>query len=348
MAADFIRDCWYAVAHSDEVGEALLARTVLGEDIVLYRASSGQPVALTDRCPHRLLPLSKGRRCGDRVQCGYHGLTFDAGGACVHVPGQERIPPAARVRSWPLTERYGLVFLWAGNAASANAGLLPALPKWDTPGWGLSRGPRTHFASNYLAVLENLLDPAHTTFVHTRTIGGASAAEVVPHTEERGDEIIAWRWVENAEPVPLMARFGRFAGNVDRWQYYHLTPPAFSMVDFGAVDAGAARDEAGRDAGFRIFSSAFLTPETATTTHYFWFQLRNFLPDDAAVSAELVRLYAATFDEDREILELIQRIESETGETSQVNIASDAGGTRMRRAVARRLQAQAAPELSPG
>jgi vanillate O-demethylase monooxygenase subunit len=341
MADAFIRDCWYAVAFSAEVGEGLLARTVLGHDIVLYRSGDGTPVALTDRCPHRLLPLSRGKRCGDRVQCGYHGLTFDASGTCVRVPGQERIPPAARVRAWPLTERYGLTFLWPGDPAAADPALLPAIPKWDDPGWGKSIGPRTHFTSNYLAILENLLDPAHTTFVHARTIGGAAAADVVPRTEQRGDEIVAWRWVENADPVPLMQRFGRFAGQVDRWQSYHLTPPAFSMVDFGAVEVGGARDDVSRDAGFRIFSYAFLTPESATATHYFWFQLRNFHPDDDAVSADLVRLYAATFEEDREILETIQKIETIKGEVSQVNIASDAGGARMRRTIERRLAGQA-------
>lgn len=342
MCNAFVRDCWYAVAFSGEVGEGLLARTALGHDIVLFRQADGLPVALTDRCPHRLLPLSKGKRCGDHVECGYHGLRFDGSGACIKVPGQERIPPAANVRAWPLAERYGLVFLWPGDPANADPTLLPAIPKWDAPGWGKSVGPRTHFASNYLAILENLLDPAHTTFVHTRTIGNAAAAEVAPRTEERGDEIVAWRWIENADPVPLIQRFGSFTGRVDRWQEYHLTPPTFSMVDFGAVEAGGPRDDASRDAGFRVFSYAFLTPETATSTHYFWFQLRNFHPDDEAVTAEMVRLYGATFEEDREILELIQKIETENGERPLVNIASDAGGARMKRAIEKRLAAQSA------
>ena len=336
----YIRDCWYAVAFSSELGDGLLARKVLGEDVVFYRTDAGRPVALRDRCPHRLLPLSKGKRCGDHVQCGYHGLTFDTTGVCVRVPGQERIPPAAKVRSWPLVERYGLVFLWAGDPDHADASALPHLPNWNLPDWGRSVGARLLFRSNYLAILENLLDPAHTTFVHARTIGNAAATDVQTCTEQQDGCIIARRWVENAEPVPLMRRFGGFKGMVDRWQIYTLTPPAFSMVDFGAVVAGGAHDEAARNAGFRIFSYAFLTPETETSTHYFWFQLRNFQPHDAAVSQELVELYAATFEEDRDILETIQRIESASGETPQVNIGSDAGGARMRRMLAARLLAQ--------
>jgi vanillate O-demethylase monooxygenase subunit len=78
-----------------------------------------------------------------------------------------------------------------------------------------------------------------------------------------------------------------------------------------------------------------LAPETEITTHYFWFQLRNFAPDDAAVTAEFEKLYAATFDEDRAILNEIQKIESEAPATGAVRIASDGGVVRYRRAVQR-------------
>lgn len=64
---------------------------ILGEKIVFFRSEAGKPVALIDACPHRKLPLSKGRLKGDTLECGYHGLTFDCSGICVRVPGQDRI-----------------------------------------------------------------------------------------------------------------------------------------------------------------------------------------------------------------------------------------------------------------
>jgi vanillate O-demethylase monooxygenase subunit len=94
-------------------------------------------------------------------------------------------------------------------------------------------------------------------------------------------------------------------------------------------------------APFRVLSYAFLTPETASSTHYFWFQLRNAAVADAAVTAEFERLYAATFDEDQVLLEAIERIECAEPGVAPVRIASDTGVARARRVIERRLAAQA-------
>jgi phenylpropionate dioxygenase-like ring-hydroxylating dioxygenase large terminal subunit len=58
---------------------------VLGEPILVMRTNRGY-VALEDRCVHRLAPLSKGRREGDDVRCGYHGLKFNSCGVCIEAP----------------------------------------------------------------------------------------------------------------------------------------------------------------------------------------------------------------------------------------------------------------------
>src|SRR5215469_3217534 len=111
----FMRNAWYVAAWDREVTRDLLSVQVLGERIVLYRTECGTPVALEDACPHRKLPLSMGRIHGDHVECGYHGLTFDCEGACVRAPGSPRIPQGAKVRSYPLAERYGLLWIWMGE-----------------------------------------------------------------------------------------------------------------------------------------------------------------------------------------------------------------------------------------
>jgi phenylpropionate dioxygenase-like ring-hydroxylating dioxygenase large terminal subunit len=105
----FLRNTWYAAALDREVGEGLFARTICNEPMALFRKADGSVVAIEDRCCHRSLPLSMGKRIGDTVQCGYHGLQFDATGQCIKVPGQNSIPPSARVQSWPAVERHGYV-----------------------------------------------------------------------------------------------------------------------------------------------------------------------------------------------------------------------------------------------
>ena len=116
----FLHNAWYVAAWDHELADGLLARTFLGEDVVLYRDSAGAPVALENRCCHRHLPLSEGRLLGDRIQCGYHGLEFDRSGACVRIPGQSRIPPGAVVRAYPVVERYRCIWIWMGDPAAAD------------------------------------------------------------------------------------------------------------------------------------------------------------------------------------------------------------------------------------
>ncbi|MBL8382163.1 MAG: aromatic ring-hydroxylating dioxygenase subunit alpha [Burkholderiales bacterium] len=339
----FIGDEWYAVAASAELGPRPLARTALGVDLVLYRTAAGAAVVLRDRCPHRSAPLSMGEVDGDAIVCPYHGMHFGPDGRCARVPGQARIPPGASVRSFPVLERYGLVFAWLGEAARADPALLHAISAYGDPAWGTSRGYH-HFRASYLNILDNLVDPAHTTFVHRRTIGNAAAAEVAIEAVEDGDLVRVGRWVDDAPPVPIVQRFAAPRGNVDRWQFYFLKVPSVSWVDFGAFDTGIAHTpEAQARAPYRVLSYAFLTPETAASTHYFWFQLRNIAVDDPAVTAEFEALYRATFDEDKALLEAVQRVEEREPGVAPVRIASDAGVARLRRIIARRLAGEAPP-----
>ena len=82
-AASFLRNAWYMAGWSHEVGDALLRRRLLGDPVLLFRKEDGGVAAMIDRCPHRFAPLSMGTRTGDTITCAYHGLSFEAGGACV-------------------------------------------------------------------------------------------------------------------------------------------------------------------------------------------------------------------------------------------------------------------------
>src|SRR5262245_58024691 len=98
----YLKNYWYVAATSEELTQELLARAILNESVVLYRAPDGSPVAMEDLCPHRSLPLSMGELVGDRVRCGYHGLEFDPGGRCVHIPGQKHIAASWTVKVYPV------------------------------------------------------------------------------------------------------------------------------------------------------------------------------------------------------------------------------------------------------
>ena len=93
-------------------------------------------MGLEDACPHRKLPLSKGRIKGDHLECGYHGLTFDCAGQCVWAPGHRAHPVRGQVHAYPLHEKYGLVWIWMGNPALADASDIFEIENYDDPSLG--------------------------------------------------------------------------------------------------------------------------------------------------------------------------------------------------------------------
>ena len=132
----FIRNCWYVAAWDIEVpAEGFLNRTLLNEPVLLYRDTQGRAVALENRCCHRGAPLHLGRKEGDCVRCMYHGLKFDPSGACVEIPGQERIPDKVRVRHYPLVERDRLVWIWMGDPERADPAQIVDYHWHDHPEW---------------------------------------------------------------------------------------------------------------------------------------------------------------------------------------------------------------------
>ena len=344
---EFVKNAWYVVAYSTEIGEKPFARKIFSKQVVVFRKQDGAPVVLDNRCPHKFAPLSMGKVVGDAIECPYHGLRYDPAGTCVHIPGQQRIPAAARVRSYPTVERYGLIWVWPGDPALANPTGILEFRHFNETGWTAFHGPYLHFETNLANITDNLVDPAHTTFVHVKTIGGKDAADVPLTTEQDGDTITTGRWIENSNPVPVMQKFGGFQGKVDRWQVYRFFVPNISLVDMGAIDAGSDRTEGHRDARYRTFSYAALTPETDRTTHYFWLVIRNFAIGDDSVSKEMSAVYSATFEEDRELLREIQILQDE-GEVRPLRLAIDVATTRLRRQLDKRISAEASPAASAG
>jgi len=135
-----LRNAWYPVCRANALDEGLFAQQVLGERIVFFRKSDGNVAALEDLCPHRFLPLSKGRRCGDAIECGYHGLVFEADGRCSRIPGQPVVPSSAKVRSYPTGESMGLIWIWMGEPPIADPSRLYRLPQYDDHRWRAVHG----------------------------------------------------------------------------------------------------------------------------------------------------------------------------------------------------------------
>lgn len=338
----FIRNAWYPASWSHELGRAILARTMLGEKIALYRTEAGAPVALEDRCCHKFMPLSLGKLKGDAVECGYHGMTYDAAGRCIRIPGQAAIPPQARVRAYPAVDHLGLVWIWPGDAALADRAHLFPLPAYGAAGWTTNCGPYMHIKAGYQQLTDNLLDPMHVSFVHLSTLGSPEMADIPVETLQNGDFVTVIRWTLDRPPVPIIRTLTRLDANVDRWQYYNFYAPSTAVTDFGSGPVGMGHGEADRDGAFRTYSCHFIAPETERTSHYFWMQVRNFAPGDEAVSKTMTDQLIMAFNEDKAVLEAIQTAEDESGGRQSVRLAIDNGPQRSRRIVERLLREETA------
>jgi phenylpropionate dioxygenase-like ring-hydroxylating dioxygenase large terminal subunit len=331
----FLRNFWYVAAADEEVGRRPFGRMILGEPIVLFRTEGGLPVAFEDRCPHRHLPLSMGKVVGDALQCRYHGVQFAADGRCVRIPGQDVIPKAAKARTYPVVERYRWIWIWLGEPALADPAAITDFHWLDDPHWG-AKSSYLHVAANWQLIVDNLLDLTHLAFVHETTIGNAAVAERAQvQVTRNGDNVVVTRWVIDQEPPPTYKKVGKFSGNVDRWQVIDFVPPAFLRLDVGATPTGTGAPQGARIGGITMRNLNAITPETETTSHYFWGQAQDFDVNNQETTNRLFEQVRTAFLEDVEVFCAQQRNLNLMPNPPQVDIKADAGAIQARRVVAR-------------
>jgi phenylpropionate dioxygenase-like ring-hydroxylating dioxygenase large terminal subunit len=154
---------WLVPSHALRRGRAR-AVSFMGRPLAVYRTDDGTVVALDAHCPHMGAHLADGRVEGVTLRCPFHGWRFDADGRCAEVPSLGGRPrPSARVRSWPVAERHGLVWLWAGAAPPPP---LPEVPELA------GRPARARLANAFVkrchphVVLVNAIDEHHFNTVH--------------------------------------------------------------------------------------------------------------------------------------------------------------------------------------
>ncbi|MDH7798382.1 MULTISPECIES: aromatic ring-hydroxylating dioxygenase subunit alpha [unclassified Beijerinckia] len=343
----YLRNAWYVAAWSREVTRGLLARTFLDEPVVLWRRQDGLPCAIEDRCCHRSLPLSLGAVIGDDLRCGYHGLKYDGSGACIEIPGQPNIPERARVKSYPLAERYGCVWIWMGDPALADPAKLPDLWWCEHADWVTTRPDMVHLNADYRLIADNVLDATHLTYVHASSIGTESLTEIEPLTTQKDDEVVrVERWIYNRPPPPAYQKAGHFTGPCDRWAAVEFHPPNFCVNFAGCVDAGLGGP--GKDLSLsqhkvELVALSLPTPETSTSQHYFFAFARAFGLNDPEVEAFFSAGMLDVFREDFVILEAQQHRMNQMPNAVRIDIKTDNGPILARRMLDRLIMLEHTP-----
>ncbi len=336
-----VRNAWYVVGwEKDLAGGKPFGTRILDEPIVVWRASTGAVIALDDRCSHRSAPLSMGRCEGDRIRCTYHGLLYNTEGRCVEIPGQSVIPPAARVRKYPAVVRHSWIWVWMGDAATADPALIPPAVGFDDPDYLLGSGQLDYAAPAEL-IHNNLLDFSHLSFVHTESFRAtATWAANQPKVTVLPRGVRIERWLPN-EP-------GLYDANpVDNWSSYDYLVPGILLMGSGPYAAGTAQASGfGPPVGATPLSLAFtsqaVTPTTPHTSRYFfmWGPHRRYGNEDARDALMSAAMQA--FAEDRAVIEGQARVGGAAALNSRVATAADRGVTLYTRLVERLVREESA------
>jgi len=161
---------WYPVCLAEELtNDAPMRVQILGLRFAAFRDSAGNARVLADTCVHRGGSLGKGKVRGDRLACPYHGWQFDGDGKCRHIPvlgESSALPARAKVDSYPVVERYGIVFAFLGDLPEAERPPPFEIEEWDQPGWRASGLVIFDLNAYFERSIENGLDPSHNEFVH--------------------------------------------------------------------------------------------------------------------------------------------------------------------------------------
>jgi phenylpropionate dioxygenase-like ring-hydroxylating dioxygenase large terminal subunit len=330
----FAKNTWYVAAWADEVTRTArpFARTLLNEPVVLFRGESGKVAAFEDRCCHRALPLRHGDVVGNSLRCAYHGLEFGQTGQCMRIPGQEKIPAKARVKSYPVVEKDDLIWIWIGDPEKAEGSKVPDYPWHQDSGWRYKKNTYL-IEANHLFIYDNLLDLTHLGYVHRQTIGGDAETHFEASTDIKRTSkgVRVERWMLDCVPPPTYTSAFTFGKeHVDRWQEIEFEP-GLVRIYTGAKDTGTGALQGERENSFGFRGLNAMTPETEHTCHYFWSAAHNFRINEPAVTEEIYRNIVVTFGEDKEIIESQYRnIQCDPGRPF-VDIAFDVAPVQARR-----------------
>ncbi|MFV0645736.1 MAG: Rieske 2Fe-2S domain-containing protein, partial [Sphingomonadaceae bacterium] len=322
----FVFDEWYVAAFKDEIGRALLPRTLLGKRIVFYRTEAGEPVALDDRCAHRSYPLSASTLQGDTIVCGYHGFRYDSAGNCVEVPSLKTCPRTIGVRRYPLVEIGPLVWIWMGDEDKADTARIPDVSYVDHPDWQCSKGYMS-LPGNYVSLHENLLDLTHLSFVHAKSFGTPDYAAAPYKTEYGNGHFKVTREVNPTLLPPVWAEPSGLTGvgTAVRIATSEFLSPAYHRVSTSFCD-GAVPEDQRQICSIR--TAHLPTPETQTSTHYFIVHARDFALDQHEVTDVMHERLFAAFTEDVEALSILEVVLENTAEEDfyEISVASDDPG----------------------
>ena len=277
---------------------------------------------MENRCPHRQAPLSMGKVIGEDIMCIYHGWVMNSNGQCIHIPHQENVAKSVKVDTYPVVEKWGLVWIWIGSSEKTDESLIPDM-NWTEDENQSSVFIRFHVNANYQLMADNLLDLSHSDFLHATSFGSRAGEKGV--TEEFKQELETWsddnavygvRTLKNVNLSPMAAAWAGTEEPVTRMHRVRWTPPNNINIELIFENDKNKRT---------IHHDHIMTPETETSCHYFevWtrdFSVKSGYPTDEDVRREQSSVIGA---EDIPIVEAQQKNQVRFNNPADINGVAD-------------------------
>jgi phenylpropionate dioxygenase-like ring-hydroxylating dioxygenase large terminal subunit len=338
---NYVKNTWYVAGWSQDLEPNKPADiTILGEPVVIWRNSDNALTALEDRCVHRLAPLSLGRCEGQKLRCMYHGLLYDRTGAVTEIPGQDLIPPHAKVRAYPVCEKHSWIWVWMGDTAACDEALIPPAVGYDNPNFILGHG-QMDYAAEARLINDNLLDFSHLSYVHINSFGANEEwARERPKITPLTNGVRVERWLMDTAGTARVS----FTKPGERYSRYDFLLPGVLLMTGGVFPKGTSARLNGEAPdldlaeGAVTFTSQAVTPLTAKTARYFFSWGPHRKHGDAALRDTLMGIAHKAFAEDRTMIEAQQRVIDMTPEPRIMPTSADRAITLFNQLIAKRCR----------
>lgn len=331
----FLRNTWYVFGWSSDLDDGPVGRTIADQPVMVFRDEDGGLAALRDRCPHRFMSLSRGKVIEGRIECPYHGLQFDSSGRCMLNPLTNEPLPSAWVATFPVVERYSLLWLWLGDLDVADPDLIPDFGFLTKKGRATVRG-YTVARAGYQLAIDNLNDLTHVQFVHREYQASEAYGRLDHRTWQDGDTVYRSITFPNGRPANFFHSVIDPERHVDvtfttRWDMPSLIKLTASVTEPGRPEAYL----------FGNHSAHLVSPETETSCHYFYAHSRDYQVDDSAADAAVAEWQRVGFSEQDK--PIIERQQANIGTDELMDLLplilpTDAAAIRARRILALRIK----------
>jgi phenylpropionate dioxygenase-like ring-hydroxylating dioxygenase large terminal subunit len=324
-----LKNLWYVARPSADVGSQPVPVRLLGQDLVLFRGGDGRVACLSDVCIHRGASLSRGTVADGCVECPYHGWRYAPDGRVTRIPAEPdlKIPPRARIDSYPTHEKHGWIWVFVGDLPESQRPAPPAMPECDDSSirW---IGGSWDWSANYHRVVENGLDFAHAPFVHGSAFGDRNNPAIDDFSVEESETGARSRMVMR---VPRNIRglwsflYREKLTVVESRPWYDVNGPVVGLELFPRP-------------GWQIWLRSAHTPVDENTTRTWWLMGRNFMKA-AMFDKDSVKRNQKIFHQDTVVLEKIKPEQVPDSWREELTVRTDALQVSYRRKV-RALEAR--------